>query len=85
MPVAMADDATVAKELTDYTDIQGVIVGKNFENREIRASLIESQEKMGELAQKFIAQEEGFKNFTYRLNYTNGFIEEFYDGQRCDR
>lgn len=51
MPVASA--ASHSSAVTDYTGIEGVTVGKNFENREIRESLIESQKKMAEMASKW--------------------------------
>lgn len=51
MPVASA--ASHSSALQDYTGIEGVTVGKNFENREIRESLVESQKKMAELVTKY--------------------------------
>lgn len=53
MPVAMADEA--ASKYDVYTDIEGVTVGKNFENREIREQLKESQKTMGDMQKKFAA------------------------------
>lgn len=81
MPVA---SATTNAAVTDYTGIEGVTVGKNFENKEIRGSLIESEATMAKLKTAF-DDKSGFKNYTKRILYTNGWVEEYYDGQRCDR
>lgn len=80
MPVA---SASTGNAITDWTDMEGVTVGKNFENREIRASLIESEAAMAKLKAAF-DDKSGYKNYTKRIQYTNGWVEEYYDDQRCE-
>lgn len=72
-----------AKLNEDFTDIPGVIIRKSYSRKGVREMLTESQEKMNEMAMKFSKQEEGFKNYTGRENYANGFVEEYYDTQIC--
>lgn len=69
----------------DYTGMDGVTVGSNFENRDIRQSLIDSQTEMAKMSAKFENKEQGFKNYTKRIMYTNGFVEEYFEDQRCAR
>lgn len=74
-----------AQSNEDFTDIPGVIIRKSYSRKGVREMLTESQEKMNEMAMKFSKQEEGFKNYTGRENYANGFVEEYYDTQICKR